>query len=58
MGYEADDLLGTISSRLSKRVINRGCSRAIGTLQLVNENVSLLFTKKGINEIIQYTPDK
>ncbi|MGI6738160.1 MAG: DNA polymerase I [Christensenellales bacterium] len=59
MGYEADDLLGTISSRLS----NKGYKSGLLTgdrdaLQLVNENVSLLFTKKGISEIIPYTPEK
>ncbi len=58
-GYEADDLLGTISRQLSEK----GYTVDLLTgdrdaLQLVNENVHLLFTKKGISEIIHFTPEE
>ena len=56
-GYEADDLLGTISSQCNQKDI-----RALlltgdrDALQLVNEKTSLLFTRKGISEIVLYDP--
>jgi DNA polymerase-1 len=58
-GYEADDLLGTISHQLSEK----GYTVELLTgdrdaLQLVDENVHLLFTRKGISEIVHYTPEE
>ncbi len=56
-GYEADDLLGTISKQCNQKDI-----RALlltgdrDALQLVNDKTNLLFTRKGISEIVLYDP--
>lgn len=56
-GYEADDLLGTISQQCNQKDI-----RALlltgdrDALQLVSEKTNLLFTRKGISEIVLYDP--
>lgn len=55
--YEADDLLGT----LSRQAAQQGVETLIVTgdrdaLQLVDENVTVLFTKKGISDVVRYTP--
>ncbi|MDO5022396.1 MAG: 5'-3' exonuclease H3TH domain-containing protein, partial [Eubacteriales bacterium] len=58
-GYEADDLLGTISKQLSEKdfVVDL-LTGDRDALQLVNDKVHLLFTKKGITEIVHFTPDE
>ena len=60
-GYEADDLIGTLSTAASQR----GDSAVIITgdrdsLQLVDSRVSVLLpaTKKGVTETTVYTPEK
>ncbi|MFZ5824506.1 MAG: DNA polymerase I [Bacillota bacterium] len=55
--YEADDILGT----LSKQASEKGIETLIVTgdrdaLQLVNEKVKVLMTKKGISETVRYDP--
>ncbi|HEY8424205.1 MAG TPA: DNA polymerase I [Clostridia bacterium] len=50
-GYEADDLIGTISKKA-------GCECVIltgdrDTLQLINDRVKVFLTKKGISEVIE-----
>ena len=57
-GYEADDILGT----LSRLGAERGDDVTIVTgdgdaLQLVNERVSVMLTRKGVSELDCYTPD-
>ncbi len=56
-GYEADDILGTISALCTKKDIHTllltGDKDA---LQLINEHVHLLFTRKGISESVLFTP--
>lgn len=54
-GYEADDLLGT----LAKEAAEEGYKVYIVTgdrdaLQLVSENVNVLYTKKGISNLIKF----
>ena len=54
-GYEADDIIGT----LSKRAVDQGLRALIVTgdldsLQLVDENVNVLFFQKGISETKLY----
>lgn len=59
MGYEADDLLGTISLKCEEKGIR--CLLLTGdrdALQLVDHNTSLLFTRKGISEITLFGPDE
>ena len=57
-GYEADDILGTLSLRAEKE----GISSLIVTgdrdaLQLVSGMNHVLLTKKGISETVEYTPE-
>ncbi|MEC9491082.1 MAG: DNA polymerase I [Halanaerobiales bacterium] len=58
-GYEADDLLGT----LSKEAAEEGYKVYIVTgdrdaLQLVSENVNVLYTRKGISDLVKFDLDK
>jgi len=58
-GYEADDLLGT----LSKEAAEEGYMVYIVTgdrdaLQLVSENVNILYTRKGISDLVKFDLDK
>ena len=58
-GYEADDILGTVS-RLNRE---RGIDTLLLTgdrdaLQLVSEETRLLFTRKGISETVLFTPEE
>jgi DNA polymerase-1 len=58
-GYEADDLLGT----LSKEAEEDGYKVYIVTgdrdaLQLVSENVNVLYTRKGISDLVKFDLDK
>lgn len=56
-GYEADDLIGTLSLQTKQKGI-----RALiltgdkDDLQLVDDDVQVLFTKKGISETVIYDP--
>lgn len=57
-GFEADDLLGTIAAHCKKE--NMQALLLTGdrdALQLVNENTALLYTRKGISEIVYFTPE-
>ena len=58
-GWEADDLLGT----LSLKGLEAGLHPLLLTgdrdaLQLVGDGTELLFTRKGISETIRFTPEK
>ena len=58
-GWEADDLLGTLSLKGSEA----GVSPLLLTgdrdaLQLVGNGTELMFTRKGISETIRFTPEK
>ncbi len=58
-GYEADDIVGTIS----KDAESKGYHTYIVTgdndqLQLVDPYVSVLTTKVGVSDVLEYTPDK
>ncbi len=57
-GFEADDIIGTYA-RLAEE--NGGQAAVLtgdrDSFQLVSENVTVWFTKKGISEIIMLTPD-
>ena len=57
VGYEADDILGTVAAKCT----DKGVDTLLLTgdrdaLQLVDEGVSLLFTRKGISETILFDP--
>lgn len=56
--YEADDLLGT----LSKQAEENGVDTLVVTgdrdaLQLIDDHVTVIMTKKGISEVIRYDPE-
>ncbi|MBX3119765.1 MAG: DNA polymerase I [Fimbriimonadaceae bacterium] len=58
-GYEADDIVGTIS----KEAESKGYDTYIVTgdndqLQLVDEYVNVLTTKVGVSDLLVYTPEK
>ena len=56
-GYEADDILGTIATHCTKRGIDTMLLTGDrDALQLVNDSVRVLFTKKGISETLLFTP--
>ena len=57
-GFEADDIIGTLAKMAEKQ----GCNVEIftgdmDTLQLIDDNISVLTTKKGISDIITYDAD-
>lgn len=56
--FEADDLIGT----LSKKAEEKGVDTLVVTgdrdaLQLIDEHVTVMMTKKGISDVVRYTPD-
>lgn len=56
-GYEADDLIGTLSLQTKKKGIRALIlSGDKDDLQLVDEDVQMLFTRKGISETVIYDP--
>jgi DNA polymerase I len=57
--YEADDIIGTLASLAQEK----GWQAKVVTgdkdlLQLVDDNVTVLLTKKGITDVDKYTPEK
>ncbi|MGM0411244.1 MAG: DNA polymerase I, partial [Bacillota bacterium] len=58
-GYEADDIIGTLAKRGEEEgwhvIIVTGDRDA---LQLVTKNIEVMYTKKGISDITEYTLDK
>ena len=58
-GFEADDILGTVSRINSERNIETMLLTGDrDALQLVSEHTRLLFTRKGISETIVFTPEE
>ena len=58
-GYEADDIIGTLSKRAEDE--NLDCLIVTGdgdALQLVSDRVQVLMTKKGITEMQIYNPEQ
>ena len=55
-GYEADDILGTLSSEADMPVVVVSGDKDV--LQLVSDNVTVLHTKRGISDVIAYTPER
>ncbi|WP_027339355.1 DNA polymerase I [Halonatronum saccharophilum] len=58
-GFEADDLIGTLAKRGEKEgyevVIVTGDRDA---LQLISPNIKVMYTRRGITDIVDYTLDK
>lgn len=58
-GYEADDIIGTVSKQAEELGIETVILTGDGdALQLVSEKVQVLMTKKGISEVELYDPAK
>ena len=55
-GYEADDIIGTLSKTPDYDIHIYSSDRDL--LQLVSENVTVHLLKKGMKEVHDYTPDK
>ena len=57
--FEADDILGTMARRCEEAGI-----RALlvtgdrDSMQLVTETSSVLYTRRGVSDVVRYTPDK
>src|SRR5690625_5008730 len=56
--YEADDIIGTLANKCSKENWDvKVISGDQDLLQLVDENVTVDVTKKGVSEVESYTPE-
>ncbi|WP_217586942.1 DNA polymerase I [Lentibacillus saliphilus] len=55
--YEADDIIGTLASQVDKDWKVTIVSGDKDLLQLVNDNVEVTLTKKGISDVETYTPE-
>ena len=57
--FEADDILGTIARRCEEAGI--GALLVTGdrdSMQLVSQTSHVLYTKRGVSDVVRYTPDK
>ncbi|WP_353107630.1 DNA polymerase I [Gordonia sp. (in: high G+C Gram-positive bacteria)] len=58
-GFEADDIIGTLATQADQqgyRVLVVTGDR--DSLQLVNENITVLYPKRGVSEMTRFTPDE
>lgn len=58
-GYEADDVIATLATRADAegyRVLVVTGDR--DSLQLVNENITVLYPKRGVSELTRFTPEE
>lgn len=55
-GYEADDILGTLSAQADMPTVVVSGDKDV--LQLVSDNVTVHHTKRGITDVIVYTPQR
>ncbi len=55
-GIEADDIIGTLSKRFSDETIIVSGDRDV--LQLVDKSTTVFHTKRGVTDIVRYTPEK
>jgi len=58
-GYEADDVIATLATQAQQR----GMEVLIGTgdrdaIQLVNEHVTVLYPRRGVSELVRFTPEE
>ena len=57
--FEADDILGTMARRCEEAGV--GALLVTGdrdSMQLVSETSHVLYTKRGVSDVVRYTPDK
>ncbi|MEG2084523.1 MAG: DNA polymerase I [Clostridia bacterium] len=55
-GFEADDIIGTFAKKFDTPTIIVTGDK--DSLQLVDDTTTVWFTKKGIKEIVEYTPER
>ncbi len=55
-GIEADDIIGTLAKRFSEETIIVSGDRDV--LQLVDPTTTVFHTKRGVTDIIRYTPER
>ncbi|MBC2680849.1 DNA polymerase I [Corynebacterium sp. 4HC-13] len=56
--YEADDIIATLATRGEKEGMHALiCTGDRDSLQLVDENVTVLYTLKGVSELHRFTPE-
>lgn len=53
-GFEADDLIGTLAKKCNYETLVVTGDK--DSLQLISDSTTVLLTKKGISEIVEYTP--
>lgn len=54
-GYEADDLIGTLSRKFDKKIRNIIITGDRDSYQLVNENTDVFLTKTGVSDLLKLT---
>ncbi len=54
-GFEADDIIGTLASKSDMPTVIVSGDKDV--LQLVSDKTTVLHTKKGITDVIRYTPE-
>ncbi len=58
-GFEADDVIGTIAKEASEKGIDvKIVTGDRDALQLIDEHINVIYTRKGITDIIEYDIDK
>ncbi len=56
--FEADDIIGTLAKQGEARGLNvLICTGDRDTFQLVNDNVTVLYPRKGVSDLARMTPD-
>jgi len=53
-GYEADDIIGTLATKSPMETVIVSGDKDV--LQLVSDKITVLHTRKGITDVIRYTP--
>ena len=57
--YEADDVIATLTSRaVAEGMSVKICSGDRDALQLVSDQVMVLYPKRGVSELTRFTPDE
>src|SRR6056297_2628789 len=58
-GYEADDVIGTIAKEAAEKSINvKIVTGDRDALQLIDDRINVIYTRKGITDIIEYNIEK
>lgn len=55
-GYEADDIIGTLAKKFDVPTLIVTGDR--DSFQLIDDTTTVLYTKKGITDVVRYTPER